>query len=109
MTTTALLWWLVVGHAAGDFWLQSDTVAKCKNQRTNPMPAVPWYYWLGAHALMHGGIVALVTGSITLGVLETITHAGLDWMKCEGRTTIHEDQAWHLVCKGVWAMAPVLP
>lgn len=99
-----LFWWLLVGHALGDFVLQTDAIAQRKNHRTNPMPAVPWYYWLGAHALVHGGIVALVTGSIALGVIEVWCHAMLDWAKCDGRSTLNEDQLAHVACKVWWVL-----
>ena len=89
---------LLCGHALCDYSLQNDTMAKCKDHITNPMEKhVPWYYWLGAHSLIHGGMVTLITGSTVLGLFEAVTHAGFDYMKCDGATNIHQDQALHLI------------
>ena len=45
-----------------------------------------------AHSLIHGGLVWLVTQSITLGVLETFAHFGIDCMKCENSLTPNQDK-----------------
>lgn len=95
------LFWLVVGHALADFALQSDALARNKNRHierpSRSMP--PWPYWLVAHALIHGGAVAWVTGSIFLGLVEVLLHALIDFAKCEGYSGPHEDQAAHVICK----------
>jgi hypothetical protein len=104
-----LFWGMVVGHAVADYPLQNETMATEKDRHsTTPLQAaVPWYYWLTAHALIHGGAVSLVTGSIWFGLAEMIVHWLLDFGKCEGWTNIHQDQALHIGCKGVWAaLAP---
>jgi len=99
------LWWLIVGHAAGDFWLQSDALAKMKNRhREGKAPPgadlqIIWPYALTAHALMHGGIVAMATGSVVLGCIEAVAHWLIDFGKCENWYGIHTDQALHVVCK----------
>jgi hypothetical protein len=105
--TTQVLFWLVTGHFVMDYALQGNTMALQKS----PLPgardeglakAVPWPYWMTAHALMHGGVVLVVTGSITLGVLETAIHFGTDLAKCCRKIGIHTDQAIHLACKVAW-------
>ena len=58
-----------------------------------------WYYWLTAHALVHGGAVYLVTGSLVLGIVETLLHWFIDFSKCEGWLNFHQDQALHVGCK----------
>lgn len=103
------LWWLIVGHAIADFWAQSDALAQMKN-RNRPNTRVPpgqapqtmWPYALTAHALMHGAAVATITGSVTLGVAETVAHWLIDFGKCENWYGIHLDQALHVVCKLLW-------
>jgi len=103
-----LLFWLLVGHAFADFVFQSDSMAKGKNRhrKTEPPPGAVytpcWPYWLTAHALVHGGTVALITGSFFLGVLETLAHWVIDFGKCENWYGVHTDQALHIICKLVW-------
>jgi hypothetical protein len=93
---------LIAGHALCDYPLQGDFLAKAKN-RTAPIPGVPWYQALGAHAAIHGGMVALVTGSTAMGIAETTIHALTDDMKCRGKLSYNQDQVIHLACKVLWA------
>ncbi len=102
------LFWLIVGHAFADFVFQSDSMAKGKNRhrKTTPPPGAnyqpTWFYWLTAHALVHGGVVALVTGSVALGLAEVVCHWCIDFGKCENWYGIHRDQGLHIICKLVW-------
>jgi len=98
LTTFALL---VAGHAVADYPLQGGFLARAKN-RLAPIPGVPFYQALGAHAVMHGGMVGLITGSLTLGLAETAIHALIDDAKCAGRLTFNQDQAAHIACKALW-------
>lgn len=103
---------LMFGHAIADFALQTDWIAKTKNrhagapQSYNPKLHGPiqtiWPYVLSAHALIHGGMVFLVTGSVVLGFAETIAHWAIDFGKCEKWYGIHTDQALHIFCKIIW-------
>ena len=93
---------LLAGHALCDYPLQGDFLARGKNQ-TNPLPGVPWYQCLGAHALIHGGMVAVITGDVRLGMAETAIHAATDYAKCAGKLTFDQDQAIHYGCKLLWA------
>lgn len=104
MTWFMVLFLMLAAHAANDYALQGDAVAVNKNRNANtPLQQhVPWYYWLGAHALQHGGAVALITGSAWLGLVETIAHFAIDFGKCEKKYDIHGDQILHLACKLVW-------
>ena len=97
------LWWLLVGHAVCDYPLQGDFLAKGKNHKT-PLPGIPWWICLAAHALIHGGAVAMITKSVVLGMMETVLHIMIDWLKCDGRTSFIIDQWLHVVCKVIWAM-----
>lgn len=106
MSGLALVFWLLVAHFVADYPLQGDTTAREKNRHstTELQKHVPWFYWLTAHALMHGGAVALITGSLTLGAAETLAHWLIDFGKCERWYSIHADQALHLGCKVVWLL-----
>jgi hypothetical protein len=97
---------LLVGHAVADFPLQAGPMAveKCRRSPTDLQRTVPWYYWLTAHAVIHGGAVYLVTNSLFLGLLETVVHWVIDFAKCEGRTNIHVDQLLHVLCKVAWCL-----
>ena len=92
---------LVVGHAAADYPLQGEFLAKAKN-RFAPVPGVPWYQALGAHAAIHGGMVGCITGSVLLGVLEFVAHLVIDDLKCGTRIGYNLDQALHIGCKVLW-------
>lgn len=93
---------LFAGHALCDYPLQGDFLAKGKNHKL-PIFGVPWYQCLGAHALIHAGMVLLITHSPLLAVAEFIIHAATDYIKCDGRITFNQDQAIHYACKLVWA------
>ncbi len=103
MTPLSILFLLIAAHALCDYPLQGQFLAAGKNHRS-PLPGVPWPHALAAHALIHGGAVALVTGSPLLGMAETIAHAAIDWAKCDGRIGYHTDQALHLLCKVAWVI-----
>ena len=101
MTAITSLWLLIVGHALCDYPLQGDFLARGKNHK-NPIPGGPWYQCLAAHALIHGGAVTLLTGSVVLGAAEFVAHAVIDYAKRDGRLGFNTDQALHLVCKVAW-------
>jgi hypothetical protein len=105
------LFYLMVGHAVADYPLQSDFMAREKNpwakldmSRVPPgqLPNVFWPWVMTAHALVHGGAVALITGSVWLGLAETACHWLIDLAKCAGYTDIYGDQCLHIACKVVW-------
>ena len=97
-----LLLLLLAAHAVCDYPLQGDFLAKAKN-RAAPLPGVPWFQALGAHAAIHGGAVALLTGVWWLGLAEAAAHFVIDDAKCHGRLSFNQDQALHLLCKLGWA------
>jgi hypothetical protein len=103
-----IFFYLIVGHAAIDFGLQTDTIAinKNPNAKTELQKQVPWYYWMVAHALMHGGAVLYITTSVWFGLAETVCHFIIDWFKCNhGKyMSIHQDQLLHVLCKVMWAL-----
>jgi hypothetical protein len=61
MSPVLLLIALLTAHALADYPLQGDFLSKAKN-RMAPIPGVPWRQALGAHAFIHAGAVALITG-----------------------------------------------
>ena len=94
---------LFTGHALCDYPLQGDFLAKGKNHR-NPLPGVPWYQCLFAHAMIHAAMVYLITHSLTMGMCEFTIHFVTDWSKCEGKLTFNQDQTIHYLCKIAWAV-----
>jgi len=102
-----LLFLLLCGHALADFALQSEAMTKGKNRHNKPdyIPAGQkycpcWFYWLTAHALIHGLIVtyfmpidyAWIYGLTAMGI-----HWVIDFLKCEGWFTPHFDQFCHFM------------
>ena len=103
-----MIFWLFVSHAICDFTFQTESMARGKNRhrKTEPPPGATyqpsWGYWLTAHALIHGGGVALATGRIDLGIAESVCHWLIDFCKCENFYGIHTDQFLHCFCKIIW-------
>lgn len=87
---------LIAAHFVSDYPLQGDFLAKAKFDG----PLRVWH--LFGHSAIHGGAVLLVTGSVTLALLETIAHMVIDEAKVRGWTTFAQDQALHMVCKALW-------
>ena len=104
MDLLTLFFTLLIGHAVADFVLQPGPMAQGKNRHIDLRPEFgpqfpPWYYWLSAHALTHAGLVLLITGSVLYAVLETISHALIDFGKCERKYNFHVDQLLHMLVK----------
>jgi hypothetical protein len=107
-----MLFFLLAGHALMDFALQSDVMAACKCRRSNHpvQQGVPWYYWLTAHALLHGLAVGVVIRwwgydwppAVGFALAEFVAHWLIDLAKCERLFNIHVDQALHGLCKVAW-------
>lgn len=103
------LFMLLVGHAVADFVLQPEAMGYGKNRNdkihSKAHSLFPvWWYWLRAHALVHGGIVYLVTNSLVFGIVETVIHWITDYAKCEGWIGMHQDQGIHIGCKFGYAI-----
>lgn len=96
---------LICGHALGDFALQNDFVAKFKSRHAAFYTGeTVWPYVLGAHSLIHGLIVFLITKNIYFGIAETLAHFLIDFVKCENKIGFHTDQWLHVCCKILWAV-----
>lgn len=98
------LFYLIAAHFLCDFSLQNDVMAvnKNRNARTELQNHVNWYWWMIAHAFIHGGAVALITNNVWLGIAEVALHFIIDFGKCERWYNIHVDQAMHIACKLIW-------
>lgn len=97
---------LIAGHALADYPLQGDFLSKAKN-RYAPIPGVPFWQALGAHAAIHGAIVAFITGLWFLFFVEFVLHWVIDDAKCQGKISFNTDQALHLACKAAWLIIAI--
>ena len=102
MESLNLLILLALAHFVCDFVLQSDRMAVEKIPGRDE--TLHWSWWLGSHASTHGLAVALLTGVPLLGLLETLLHAIIDWLKIRYRFTLSLDQSLHLLCKLIWVL-----
>lgn len=87
---------LLAAHWVCDYPLQGDFLAKAK--QSGPLRA----YHLVSHAGIHAGAVLLITGSISLALLEWALHTAIDEAKVRGVTTFAADQALHIACKAAY-------
>lgn len=94
-----LLFLLLFAHALGDFALQHPRFNEQKDHNKNPDS---WYVFLGAHSIIHGGLVGFFTGSFVLALLETVCHGIIDYLFNEKKFAMNVDQMLHVACKGVW-------
>lgn len=99
METALMMFLMLLGaHWVCDYPLQGDFLATAKQK--GPLRV----YHLTAHAGIHGAAVALVTGSLWLGLAEWLAHALIDEMKVKGRTSFAVDQSLHIACKALWLL-----
>ena len=94
---------LLIGHYLCDYPLQGDFLAKAKNHKA-PIPGVPWYHALIAHAAIQAGMVWLVTGKLWMAGIEFGVHAIIDYQKSEGIISFGTDQFLHVIFKAVYAL-----
>ena len=107
-----MLFFLLAGHALMDYALQGEAMAtcKCRNADLPLQKAVPWFYWLTAHAFLHGAVVGAVVSwfgyalplAVAFAVAETVVHWITDYAKCAGLFNIHVDQLIHVGAKVAW-------
>lgn len=95
---------LIVAHALADYPLQGDFLARAKNPMA-PITGVPWYQALAAHSIIQAGFVWVITGSALFGAIEFLIHGLTDYAKCTNRINFNADQAIHIGCKAVFAIA----
>lgn len=103
MSLSWMLFLLVVAHFLADYPLQGPFLSEAKNRHT-AVGKLFWPHALTAHAMIHAGFVAIITGSIVLGLAEAVVHALTDFAKCESRISLNVDQLIHVGCKVLWAV-----
>ena len=96
-----ILFLMLAGHALGDFALQNQYMSDAKNKNTEHGKEV-WWMVLSAHSLIHGAIVSIITGSLILGIAETIAHWVTDYFKSENKIDYKTDQFLHVIHKFLW-------
>lgn len=89
---------LLGAHWLADYPLQGQFLSDAKVH--GPLRS----YHLTAHAGIHGAAVALVTGSVWLGIAEWVAHTIIDELKVKGWTTFALDQVLHIACKATWLL-----
>jgi hypothetical protein len=105
---------MLVGHSLADYPLQSEWMVHAKNRHnkqpssSSKRPDLIWIHVLTAHAFIHGGMVALFTQNLWLGLAEVIAHWFIDFGKSEDWYGFHTDQMLHISCKVVWAICWLL-
>lgn len=93
---------LLAGHWLADYPLQGDFLVRAKQCGPHRI------YHLIAHAGIHGGMVALITGSAALGAAELIVHAIIDEAKTKGFIGFYVDQILHIASKIAWISIIIL-
>ncbi len=94
---------LLVGHALGDYALQTEFMVEAKSPRFGSI----WPWVLGSHCLIHGFLVAIILNNPVLGLLELAAHFVIDLAKSNGLFgrgdfSFHVDQILHVACKALW-------
>lgn len=104
--TIKLLVLFFFGHVLADMGLQTRAMAMGKNRHRKPeyipegqVPYPTWRFYLTGHGGIHGLMVTIITGNIWFGILETILHTSIDFMKCDNKLNPEQDQILHYLCK----------
>lgn len=101
---------LMCGHAIADYGLQTSFVGKYKYRKyAHELPKEQklnevWPWVLSGHALIHGFFTYAITGIFWFGLFETLVHGLIDFLKCEGKLDVHQDQWLHVICKLIYAL-----
>jgi hypothetical protein len=94
---------LIFAHFLFDYPLQADFLAKGKNP-VNPLPNIPWYHCMIAHAFMHAAAVYFITNRLLFGFVEFVIHFVVDVEKCKGTIDYTQDQLLHILFKISYAI-----
>lgn len=92
-----VLFLLVCGHYLADYSLQSDYISQAKSRHSEQGKDYVWINVLLGHSFIHALCVYVVTTSFFLSIIELISHAVIDYIKCEGEITHIQDQILHLI------------
>ena len=71
---------LLAAHCLADFPLQGDFLAKIKDPSRNTPEF--WMTGLFSHSMIHAGAVLLITGYLSLALVQLFTHFAIDYSKC---------------------------
>ena len=98
-----LFFQLVIGHALADFVLQTDTMAQAKDRHSDFGKSLgdnfpPWYYWLGAHALIGAACLAVFALGLVMApkVAGTMEGYKLESLRSEEQRLLDERRALDL-------------
>lgn len=111
LNAMVLFWALLLGHALADFPLQGTFLAVGKDRHADlsavtggrQWPPHVWIYCLTIHCLIQASAVWIVTGSVTLSLVEFVLHWFIDLAKNEKLTGFYTDQVLHILCKVAYA------
>lgn len=108
---------LMIGHAIADYALQPPNIAQGKNRHSGPPPGYDeaihgkrqpiWILVMTAHALIHAGMVLVITGDPVLSVWQFLTHFLIDTLKCERLFNVWVDQFLHTSVMAITAVVAV--
>lgn len=94
---------LILFHFIADYPLQGDFLSKAKNKNTD-VGKLFWIHALTAHSFIHSGFVSIVTGNLFLGLFEFVSHFITDYLKCQNKITLNQDQFIHILSKLLWVI-----
>lgn len=99
-----LLFFLVWGHVLADFPLQGPYLSEAKNQNSELGKDNWWVYPMFSHVMIHAGFVYIFTGSFRCAFLELVSHAIIDYAKCENWLSAKLDQRLHYAMKVIYVI-----
>lgn len=83
----ALLFKFLIGHFIGDVALQSEDLVKFKHTSL---------FFLTAHSFIYGGVIyLLINQNLFIGIIATISHWIIDWLKIHKFINLAQDQILH--------------
>ena len=96
---------LMLAMAVTDLAIQTEVMAFAKGD-TKPtvVQDPPWYYFMGAHSMVNGCGVWLVTGNVYFGVAESVLHFVIDHLKCSHIISSRVDLTLHIGCRVIYAV-----
>lgn len=84
-------------HFLCDYPLQGDFVAKFKARKIDGKHNIFWKHCLTSHSYIHALPLLLLTGSLLASAFLFVTHWIIDFLKCENKISLNQDQALHLI------------
>ncbi len=100
-----LMFLMMAAHAYADFALQDPWHSSIKYP--DNAAGYPWRVALACHGLIHGGLVAVITGQWWIGAMEAVAHAAIDYGKSRAWYGATPDQLLHIACKIIWIIVAI--